>query len=466
MDKHNPLQPYAYDSSTNGGANSAHKTELVRKTDFKQEKCFLSFTPSLKRKMGESFNEKDNIKKREKDFDSDEGEDEKYDHKDVLQTEDDPPKGTLKQRLISNFPSSPPLDAQIPSEFGDCEEAFYIADSPTYLPSDDIINTSFLQSSVSFHQHRNPSSDADFGIDRFNRFKNPSINQCPSTDKDRDRIEEYESQQKSTLLKAKELVLEAFENIQPNINLEGMGLHDLPEEIKDFDKLVIFETEPISQISYQLYLTNNKLTDLPPSLFKFSKLNVLGLRQNKLTRIPPLVRKLRNMTDLYIGTNRLQYLPPEILDLPSLSTFRAGPNPYIKVHEDAIPICSSKNASSKRLKYISKLKWISMERSKVPSLKAICLNIIANYDVSYQETKNWKKSTPKLYHNSIIKAIAKGQYEETCSECDNIVVDPVAYSIEWWDFLLNREIPIRREFCSGKCAEKWEARTITNIDDS
>jgi NAD-dependent dihydropyrimidine dehydrogenase PreA subunit len=180
--------------------------------------------------------------------------------------------------------------------------------------------------------------------------------------------------------------------------------------------LVVFGAAPL----YQLYLTNNKIRVLPPSLFRFTKLNVLALRQNRLSELPSAVGRLERLTDLYLGTNRLRYLPAAVLRLRHLAVLLAGPNPFLAVAPDAV----------------------------------------ARYDVLYRETKRWKHATPHLLHPLITRAILCGQYRHTCSQCNLVVVEPYAEVFEWWDILDNKLVPIKRDFCSGRCLHQWRLADV------
>lgn len=486
MEKQNPLLPFAFSTSSISDEvplNTAPRNRLVidenassmyhtRTTNVRRKGQILSEAPSLKRKMGASFNEKDDVKRRDTEYEELESEPTFVDE----ELEDETDYHNKFRKTIP--PSSPLLDHNMASEFDlstNTTANYEVPDSPTHIfPSENNTGHDYINEipdkkrSIIQRSQQYLSSDADFGIDRFNRFINTS-NQCPSTDREfLPDSEEYLQMQKKIQSKARDIVIDAFENIETTINLEGMGLQDIPDEIKDFDDLVIFNPEPTTQISYQLYLTNNSIRYLTPSLFKFTKLNVLGLRRNKLKLIPPLIGKLQHLTDLSLSTNRLEYLPPQILDLHNLQTFRAGPNPFVKIPEDAIPITTSTLNPVKLLKYVSRVRYFGNLKKLIPSLKTHCLNTIAKYDVSYQETKSWKKSTPKIHHILIAKAISKGKYEETCSECDFIIVEPFAEAFEWWDILQNKDVPIKREFCSGKCVKQWELKILisTNKDDS
>ncbi|KAK6459486.1 uncharacterized protein RJT20DRAFT_91102 [Scheffersomyces xylosifermentans] len=508
MDRKNPLLPFAFNSSSfndqlpldttpreraiiDENAGSQYHT---RKTNLTLNRPVLNrpvlgAAPSLKRKMGESFNEKDDIKRRDQQIDSEptvvDDEYDEDDYEDAANKSHFEPMASYgefshannnnKENFPYTFlpPSSPPLEATpLMSEFDfttNTASQYNIPESPKakdhhLLPSEldyfkEENETTMVRSQSQSYSPvkagKHFSSDTDFGIDRFNRFKNPSINQNPSSSGDR----VYEEAQ-IAFNKARDIILSAFEDVRTLIDLEGMSLHELPDDIKDMNNLVIFQSD-LEPSTYQLYLTNNKLRDLPPSLFKFTKLNVLGIRHNKLTRIPPSIEKLVNLTDLNVGSNRLQFLPYQILDLPKLQTFRAGPNPFIKAPEDAIEIEASGSDPTHQKRFVSKMKYLTHSDYIVPSLKTICLNRLAKYDVTYQETKNWKKFTSKVHHALIVQAIAKGQYNETCSECTTIVVEPFAEVFEWWDILQNKEVPIRRQFCCGSCVKQYQLR-LTN----
>lgn len=470
MDKSSGLLPFAYTSSGSPNelpldttprersvidinASSLYHTRTGNEPKVKGPT--LNFAPSLKRRMGESFNEQDDIKRRDLDFDRFDSEPTVVDEESEGIQPFDYDK-FFRPKNMSIPPSSPLLDTNIVSEFdfSTNTNTFYtLPDSPQrgLMNNEEGKENSAVMRNFGIKSSQ-LSSEADFGIDRFNRFRNPSANQCPSTDKDFENLD-YTNPQRKGFQKAKEIIQDAFENIETKIDLEGLHLNDLPDEIKDFDNLVIFDFDP-SQSSYQLYLSHNNLRELPPSLFNFTKLNVLALRDNKLTKLPPLIKKLVCLKDLSIGTNRLEYLPQEILELPSLHSFKAGPNPFISVPKDAVPIKVVDKNETKVLKYISTVNYLSSKRG-IPPLKVLCLNKVANYDVSYQETKNWKKFTPKIYHSLIAQAIINGKYNLHCSECKLTIVEPVAEAYEWWDILQNKDVPIKKEFCSERCANIW-----------
>lgn len=389
----------------------------------------------MKRHAGESFNEKDDVKKR--DFGS-------FQHHpgQRLDTDPDEPQGLA---------SSPPVLPHM-SEYDMSTSYDFVPDSP--VDTSNVISQLATSPVKRPPRVGNPSSEADFGIDQFNRFKTSSYIHGISTDE----VEESDAHTSTRNSKARDLILQAFEEVSPSVSFEGMGLTEIPEQVKDLENLVIFDPDGRHQILHQLYLTNNRLHSLNPALFKFTRLNVLSLRQNRIDHIPGAIRHLRNLVDLNISSNRLNYLPPDILELPRLGTFRAGPNPFEPVFPDAVKIVSSEDSSREPcLKYISKIKYFR-NGGMVPTLKTLCLDRIARYDVTYRETKSWKKTTPTVLHPLIARAIFKANYEEHCNECNVFTVEPHAEIFEWWDILENLEVPIKREFCSGKCALLYKKR--------
>lgn len=506
MEKNNPLLPFAFTTSyaddkvplnttprhrniIDENASSMYHTRVTPET--KPKGPTLKFIPSLKRKMGASFNEKDDIKRRDAEelnseptfIDEDDEKEDLYGEDDAISTDSEEryssgriikfPKKTL---FNGTLPSSPTIDNHIPSDLDLSTSNFGLPDSPTKnFPKENhefqhlLLNERQLDNNCTQDNKVTKkkglmryqiSSEADFGIDQFNRFKS-SFNDCPSTDRDFE-SDDNKFLQKQLQERARQIIIDSFENISTTINLESMELKELPDEIKDLDNLVIFSSDS-TQISYQLFLTNNKLRHLPPSLFHFTKLNVLGLRQNKLTRIPASIKSLTNLVDLSLGVNRLEFLPSAILELPNLQIFRAGPNPFMKITDDAIYSTMSTLNPLKTKKCFTPLRWNTDSGKLVPSLKTLCLDKVANYDVSYHETKNWKAYTPKIFHSLIAKAIHQGQYNETCSVCDLIIVEPVAEAFEWWDILQNKNVPIKKEFCSGMCALQWKK---SNVEDT
>lgn len=499
MEKYSPLMPFAFTSSTSEkiALNTTPRNRKIidenaqsmyhtRGNGPKSKGPNLSVAPSLKRKMGASFNEKDDIKRRDllEDLDSDptfvdESDDNKEiltttehiqfdDGNNTLDTDTDNDAQNFPKKKHFTLPSSPTSGPQVDQSYS---FNFSVPVSPAANFPSESQHSDFdiefqeqqpvliTSQSKKFTVHE-LSSETDFGIDSFNRYRNPFQN-CPSTDGNTE-SEDYRKQIRRLENTAHEKIMHAFENMDSCIDLQGLALTEIPEDIKDLDDLVIFSSKS-NPVVYQLYLTDNRLRYLSHPLFAFTKLNVLGLRKNKLFEIPPLISKLENLTDLSIGTNRLEFLPQQVLQLPKLEFLRAWPNPFLPIPKDAIERKPKPADSTKYKTHFSPIRWRSSTHRSLPTLKTLCLSKIARYDVTYQETKVWKRHTPKVLHGLIASAITKSQFQETCSECDTIAVEPVAEAYEWWYYLQNKNLPIKKQFCSGICADKWLSESMSEI---
>ncbi|CAD1808639.1 Leucine Rich repeats (2 copies) family protein [Candida parapsilosis] len=473
MEKQNFLLPFAFTKSSSfnesdvlnktprqksvideNASSIYHTRRTVESNGIERPSLQVNVAPSLKRRMGRSFNDKDDIKKVavENKY-SDSGSE--YEEEPTLIDED---MVNDSAQLPPSSPVGRHSESELMSEFDFATNpttSFQVPKSPPkkYDGNRDVIKTS---------PQKPASSEPDFGIDRFNRyrvsFNDKSKHEPSSSTQDEDDNDARLELQSIAYNKARAIILDAFENVKTVIDLQAMNLYEVPDEIKDLNNLVIidsFSEEASIEFPYQLYLTGNQLTQLPPSLFKFTKLQVLSLRRNKLRSIPPLIGKLVNLIDLSLSSNKLEFFPYQILQLKKLSNFTSGPNPFAAVPDDAVPL-SSKDATTFVPKYKSSIRYLASKFSELPTLKTLCLDVIAKHDVSYSETRLWKRHTPKIHHKLIVEALRKGNFQDTCSECDIIVVEPMAEVLEWWDILQNKNVPIRRQFCSQRCVKRYE----------
>ncbi|XP_008114810.1 leucine-rich repeat-containing protein 10 isoform X2 [Anolis carolinensis] len=70
----------------------------------------------------------------------------------------------------------------------------------------------------------------------------------------------------------------------------------------------------------KLYLSDNKLSHLPPELEQLQKLQILALDFNNFHRLPSVVCTLKELNILYLGNNKLGDLPGELRQLKNLKT--------------------------------------------------------------------------------------------------------------------------------------------------
>ena len=81
----------------------------------------------------------------------------------------------------------------------------------------------------------------------------------------------------------------------------------------------------------RLDLSAKNLTNLPPSIGKLKKLELLFLYRNNLTSLPKEIGKLKKLDVLFLGHNRLTSLPDEIGRLPKLTSIFIHSNPNLRI---------------------------------------------------------------------------------------------------------------------------------------
>ena len=72
------------------------------------------------------------------------------------------------------------------------------------------------------------------------------------------------------------------------------------------------------EMVYELNLSNQNLTELPPEIGKLTNIMLLEIIDSKLTNLPPEIGKLSNLTYLNLYGNQLTELPQDISKLTNL----------------------------------------------------------------------------------------------------------------------------------------------------
>jgi tetratricopeptide (TPR) repeat protein len=126
------------------------------------------------------------------------------------------------------------------------------------------------------------------------------------------------------------------------LDLSGMSLSKLPEEVLNFPKLEIlklndnqFQTLPetLSRLKGLKYiiLNYNKLEALPEAIGELKNLMVLEIANNKMTTLAPSIGKCKKLVSLNLTANKLSNLPDEIGQITSLSALYLGYNELKKM---------------------------------------------------------------------------------------------------------------------------------------
>eukprot|EP00741_Cyanophora_paradoxa_P001949 tig00000532_g1888.t1 len=101
------------------------------------------------------------------------------------------------------------------------------------------------------------------------------------------------------------------------LNVQGNQLAALPPEI---GRLAALQT---------LYVGDNQLTALPPEIGRLAALKELGVGDNQLTALPPEIGRLAGLETLGVSDNQLTALPPEIGRLAALQELYVSGNPVV-----------------------------------------------------------------------------------------------------------------------------------------
>jgi hypothetical protein len=457
MDKHGALKPFNFDSSRMDDQSLSQKADDGA----------VSGAEALVRKRLHNQEEGDHSKRRNLESSS-------VINSDILMSDD-------SERITHSIykTSSRPSVAS--------SESIYIfnrvpSSPPSVLRSDDIasspnrsIELTASQATVvpvHFESDGDDSdSTVDFNINTLNKITGYISSDYLTSEPN------YPLNDEDVSITAKGHISQCIEDGYPKVHLEGMGLKVLPDDVEDLRNMVCWGVHGLEVPRIELYATHNNLRILPPCLFNVEQLVVLSLRVNKLKKIPGIIWKLKNLMDLSVASNEIRVLPYQTLKLSRLVNLLIRPNPGLIELRDQDPssyFCiadQNPDHSVDVCRYVSKIKWshhpshksaapmtdrdIANTVSPVPKLSELALRKFCNYSVTLTETRLWKKTIPVYTQKMITKALQKGIYDESCSVCDKVTVNPIAKSLEWWDFKSQTLVPIRRNFCCGNCVQSW-----------
>jgi len=142
------------------------------------------------------------------------------------------------------------------------------------------------------------------------------------------------------LTEAKKRIEEAIKSASTTLDLSGLQLTSVPEEVWELTNLTILrlsenqlkslpkEIERLTNLT-TLYLYDNQLRSLPSEIGKLTNLTTLNLFNNQLVHLPKEIGFLTNLTFIHLSYNQLVHLPSEIERLTNLTTLYLYDNPEL-----------------------------------------------------------------------------------------------------------------------------------------
>ncbi|UKZ56767.1 hypothetical protein TrVGV298_010608 [Trichoderma virens] len=259
-------------------------------------------------------------------------------------------------------------------------------------------------------------------------------------------------------------IQDCLESGNEAIDLWSMGLEELSDDIVHRMSQIACIPVVARDVAFvqkepelKLFLSLNRLTRLPSSLFDINHLTVLSLRGNQLTELPSAISKLRNLKQLNISQNRFRHLPAEFLDLfkisdsngQILSEFRLpSGEEFAEIH---VPVAVSSDQFGLSVSYSPRSSKEEARPSVVPSLVELALQ--SCYRTS--QLRELDSYIPEgLSHLKTLLQRASWQKDNgelICSTCRKTLIVPRLEWIEW------------REICRGTIFTSVEYNTTEMV---
>ncbi|CCG81325.1 Predicted protein [Taphrina deformans PYCC 5710] len=228
-----------------------------------------------------------------------------------------------------------------------------------------------------------------------------------------------------------------------------MNLTSLPDDIEDLNHIVAASQSGRFSVNLELFLSNNRLSSLPESLFRITNLAFLSVANNRLGSLSPSISNLKNLISLNVGINQIDFFPANLLKLERLE--------QLVFHSERIHALSSQSSRSSQphLHLEEPPKTITVTRStnklsRVPSLYELSMRVVATHDF-------WCELSDEYLEVAEIpaQAIHSLRNHSTCDECGIVMCDVYATREELWSgFARTEGLPIRRNLCSLNCLEQ------------
>lgn len=129
---------------------------------------------------------------------------------------------------------------------------------------------------------------------------------------------------------ALELIEQAEQNNSTTLDLESLGLEQVPPEIARLTQLETLDLEDNRLTEFPIVVTqlvnltrldldSNQITSIPPEITQLTQLETLRLEHNQLTEFPIVITQLENLSQLDLDDNQITSIPPEIASMRSLN---------------------------------------------------------------------------------------------------------------------------------------------------
>jgi Leucine-rich repeat (LRR) protein len=131
--------------------------------------------------------------------------------------------------------------------------------------------------------------------------------------------------------------MSAYKNLS-KLSLRKTGLTVLPDSVKTIagpltwldlgeNKIDVFPDPALLTRVKTLYLSDNSMTNLPPSIGNLTQLFYLNLDRNQLVAIPNEIGSLQSLAFLRLNGNKLTALPDSLANLKNLKRLYLKGNP-------------------------------------------------------------------------------------------------------------------------------------------
>ena len=169
--------------------------------------------------------------------------------------------------------------------------------------------------------------------------------------------------QETAYREAQRRIQRAYRENATVLELSNMKLTKVPESIAKLSRLqrlyldnnrLTQLPEAITQLSslQEFYLFNNQLTTLPAAIASLSNLQILSLSNNHLKQLPEMIARLTNLEKLSLNNNQLTTLPAAIARLTNLEELSLNNNQLTDIPKTIVRLTnlSSLGLSNNQLK--------------------------------------------------------------------------------------------------------------------